>query len=402
MSDRLQFFREQMAAFEGSSDPQKAIEKGYFIQQPRHSLASQIANRIALRPASSHLLIGGIGSGKTTQLMIARDLINEIGDTHAIYIDASLYTDISEIKPGALIAIVGLVLSELTNDLEDTSIAEYHEFIKKQAYGYAEKISIPDLNDTMNKLSILMVNQGDTIKHKGILNKPSKNNQSKDIIKKLYKLYQEKTEKSLIVIIDGLDRLNNLSALFEIVSNDIEKITDIGIGIILVAPLTVAYSEYIISMEQLFDYFYHQPCFDVEKDSEGLNFLEKVLLARTKSDFIQNNALHNLIIYSGGLLRDLINLTQASIEEAYMSDDETINENHVETAVNSFGRAKILGTTDDELKILKSVCEKDNFVPRTQADIQLLASQRILEYQYPERRYIVHPVIKSLLQKSRV
>ncbi len=42
MSDRLQLFREQMAAFEGTSDPQKAIEKGYFIQQPRHSLASQI------------------------------------------------------------------------------------------------------------------------------------------------------------------------------------------------------------------------------------------------------------------------------------------------------------------------------------------------------------------------
>ena len=94
--------------------------------------------------------------------------------------------------------------------------------------------------------------------------------------------------------------------------------------------------------------------------------------------------------------------SQISIEEAYMSDDEIINENHVETAVNSFGRAKILGTTDDELKILKSVCENDNFVPRTQTDIQLLASQRILEYQYPERRYIVHPVIKRLLQKSRV
>jgi len=63
MSDRLQFFREQMAAFEGTSDPQKAIEKGYFIKQPRNSMANTIANRIALRPSSSHLLIGGIGSG---------------------------------------------------------------------------------------------------------------------------------------------------------------------------------------------------------------------------------------------------------------------------------------------------------------------------------------------------
>ena len=148
MSDRLKFFRKQIAAFEGSSDPHKAIEKGYFIEQPRHSLVSTIANRIALRPSSSHLLLGGIGSGKTTQLMTARDRINEIEDIHAIYIDASLYTDISEIQPEALITILGLVLSNLAknNNSEDKSIQELSDFINKKAYGYFEPRASVSIN----------------------------------------------------------------------------------------------------------------------------------------------------------------------------------------------------------------------------------------------------------------
>ncbi len=83
MSNRLQFFRERMAAFEANADPQKAIVRGYYVNQPQKSLADTLANRVALRPASTHILAGGIGSGKTTQLLVAKDKINEIGDTYA-------------------------------------------------------------------------------------------------------------------------------------------------------------------------------------------------------------------------------------------------------------------------------------------------------------------------------
>ena len=238
MSDRLQFFREQMAAFEGSSDPQKAIEKGYFVEQLKHSLASTIASRIALRPSSSHLLIGGIGSGKTTQLMMARDRINQIEDIHAIYVDASLYTDISEIQPGALIAIVGLVLSDLANDIEDPSIQQSIDFVKKKAHGYFEKRKIGPSFDILDKAMEsrykMPKTQYETIKYKGVLNKTSINNKSQEAIKDLYRVSKNQNGKSIIVIIDGLDRLNNLQLFLEVVSNDIEVITKAGLGIILV------------------------------------------------------------------------------------------------------------------------------------------------------------------------
>lgn len=62
MSNRLQLFRKRMAAFEGTADPLEAINSGYYVHAPAKLLVDEISGRIALRPFSSHLLIGGIGS----------------------------------------------------------------------------------------------------------------------------------------------------------------------------------------------------------------------------------------------------------------------------------------------------------------------------------------------------
>ena len=404
MSDRLQFFREQMAAFEGTSDPQKAIEKGYFIQQPRNSLASTIANRIALRPSSSHLLIGGIGSGKTTQLMMARDRINEIGDTHAVYVDASLYTDISEIQPGALIAIVGVVLSELTEDSKNKSIIQLKNYVEKQAYGYIE-----DISDFYQEQYIIEQQDSEYIFHTGILNKkiPGKKtffNKEKwiETINKLYENQQQERNKKTVIIIDGLDRLNDVLLFSKLINDDIEVITEAGVGIVLVGCLTVIYSDYRASILQLFDNFYFQPCFNINSDREDRQFFKDIIKARTQENFIKESAINSLIDYSGGILRDLINLTQAAIEEAYMSDSEYVDISHVRSAVDSFARVRILSISREDLKIVEELCQQDNFSPKTEDDIKLLANQVILEYQYPEKRYVVHPMIKTLLQKTSI
>ena len=116
MSNRLKLFRERMAAFEGAANPSEAIESGYYVHAPGKLLVDTISGRIALRPSSSHLLLGGIGSGKTTQLLVACKQIIEIEDTHAIYVDVSLYTDISKLKSGIITAIIGLELANLMKD----------------------------------------------------------------------------------------------------------------------------------------------------------------------------------------------------------------------------------------------------------------------------------------------
>ena len=54
-------------------------------------------------------------------------------------------------------------------------------------------------------------------------------------------------------------------------------------------------------------------------------------------------------------MRDLINLTQTSIEEAYLLDSDRLQEKHVEAAVDSLGRAKLLSISDKELEIIENL-----------------------------------------------
>lgn len=398
MSNRLKFFREQMAAFEGAVDPQRAIESGYYIREPRKSVSELISGRIGLRPSSTHLLLGGIGSGKTTQLLITRNRINEeVEDISAHYVDVSLYTDISEISTGVLIAVAGLALSELMKDSDNEIVKKSITLIQKLAYGYSEKKVVYSSLTTV--LSSMTQPREVIERYEGILNAKS-NIKNKELMEAVSQVNKAAASKygNIVLLLDGLDRLDDTQTFSQIVTNDLQDLSSIGIGIVLVASLRALYDQYRHTLEQAVNYFDYQSCFDVEDDADAYSFFEKIIKARASEGFIEQSALQSLIHYSGGVLRDLINLTQASIEEAYLADSENLQQTHIETSVASFVRAKLLGLSDEKLEILGSMLTENTFIPRTNEDISLLITGCILEYRYPKRRYVVHPAIRPLLQ----
>lgn len=63
------------------------------------AVGARIAAELSLAPSSTHLLIGGSGSGKTTQLLAAQKLVSETQGTRALYIDVSERHDIAKIAP---------------------------------------------------------------------------------------------------------------------------------------------------------------------------------------------------------------------------------------------------------------------------------------------------------------
>jgi hypothetical protein len=409
MSNRLKFYREQMAAFEGTVDPRKAVESGYYVTEPRKSSSSFIT-RVALRPSATHLLIGGIGSGKTTQLLVACDQFNTIDGVYAQYVDVSLYTDISKISINVLTAISGLVLSQLVKDSSDEKIQEYRDLIRKKAYGYSEYIqprnSLLDLFPLTPNLTNFNIYAGlpnaisspRIVKHKGIIPKQDEDNQDQLIIAINYlNAAIRSIYGKVIFLFDGLDRLDDAPLFSQIVTKDVQTISSSGIGVVLVGPLMAAYSQYRDIIEPAVNYTSYQSCFDIDNDSDARIFFEKILSVRSQENFIETSALQNLISYSGGVLRDLINLTQSSIEEAYVSDEENLNQNHVKVAADSFGRAKLLGISDQDLETLKQVDQTGKFIPRTDEEIRLLVTGRVLEYQYPAKRFAVHPTLQPFL-----
>lgn len=382
-----------MSAFEGTVDPLRAIESGYYVHAPGKLLAETISTRIALRPASSHLLVGGIGSGKTTQLLVACQNIKEVGDIYPIYIDISLYTDISKMKTGVLTAIAGVEISKLIKNNKNQDVNSSIDLIKKIAFGESEEIT--------KEVSFFTQKETKKIKTEGIIPIKTAYGVGGDLVQALKQVAQAASPQygRIVIFFDGLDRLDNPQIFAQILESDVKAISIANIGLVLIGSLTSLYSNYSDTLENYLDYFYYQPCFDVENDPEAYMFFEKILKTRSEENFIEEDAIDLLIKYSGGVLRDLISLTQASIEETYLSGDDRLQEKHVLTAVNSFGKAQLLGITDEELEILRRTFETKKFVPVKNQNVKLLVTRRILEYRYPKTRYVVHPAIQPIIEQ---
>jgi hypothetical protein len=92
-------------------------------------------------------------------------------------------------------------------------------------------------------------------------------------------------------------------------------------------------------------------------------------------------------------------LTQASIEETYLSGEDQVGQKQVLKAVDSFSRSQLLGVSDKELIILDQVIKTKTFIPRTDEDLRLLVRRLILEYREPKISYAVHPAIKQILEQ---
>jgi hypothetical protein len=182
-----------------------------------------------------------------------------------------------------------------------------------------------------------------------------------------------------------------------IIRSDIQSLKQLGIGLLVVGPMLFTHSE-DQDAKDLIDYSYYQPCFDVEQDQGARTFLTDVILTRLpKPDFFGDGVIDRLAQQSGGVLRDLVTLTQAAIEEAYLAGDETLELAHVEKAVQSLA-SRMLRISEKEIAVLRSQLNGENFILGTPESFKLLSSRQVLEYRYPHLRYAVHPAIVPLLQ----
>lgn len=144
VTTRLEKFRGYMARLNPAANPQDAIREGLYVPKPGRSMADEVAARLELDPTSSHLIIGGIGSGKTTQLMVARDRLNQLPDMRAEYIDVSKTHDISRMNPGTLILVAGLAVGRRLERTDDKVALAAKEQFRRWAYGHQERVPVYD------------------------------------------------------------------------------------------------------------------------------------------------------------------------------------------------------------------------------------------------------------------
>jgi hypothetical protein len=100
-------------------------------QPPIHMAFAEAAE---LNRGTQMALVGGIGSGKTTELRLTHKVLRRHADAVNIYVDLADYTDLTELNTGAILATAGMMLySELkkrSKELPDQARAAYDSLHK--------------------------------------------------------------------------------------------------------------------------------------------------------------------------------------------------------------------------------------------------------------------------------
>jgi energy-coupling factor transporter ATP-binding protein EcfA2 len=289
MINRLELFRSQIAAFDGAADPMNAISKGYFIEEPHQSSTNALFKRISLRPQSKILLIGGIGSGKTTQLLKLQQLFQQAPDTgiYPHYIDVTEYTKPNDLQAGTLDAIVALELMALLKQKGFSIDTVREASIKEFAYGYSvtEERSDPMteyLGNRQNSLSILskISLKAAAIRHiPGVLASRHRStgslNRLSKVISSLIEDFRTQFHQVPYFLFDGLDRVDEAIKFINMTSSDLET-SEIGFAIVGAANLL--YGSFSNSIDSVFNHIEYRSAFDVVKDEEAYTFFERVLI----------------------------------------------------------------------------------------------------------------------------
>jgi hypothetical protein len=233
---------------------------------------------------------------------------------------------------------------------------------------------------------------------------------------------QSQSKKEILVIIDDIDKLD-LERVRDIFQSHIKAIMLPGFRIIMTIPIAALREVSLVAtlQSETNDQIVQMPVYQLFKQVEShevnatpdpkiLAKLTEIISKRVDAKLIDPDTLKQICIYSGGVLRELIRITNDCCRGCLRSirrhpDDTTIKidsavlESSITDLSIDFDRS--IGMNDYE--IIKTVY--NNFKPENPKDQQfldLLHGLYILEYRNGNLWYGVHPLVLELMRKKGV
>jgi len=362
-----------------------------------------LAGRADLEPGSQQLLVGGIGSGKTTELLLAAKWFQNQGEGLPLYIDITAETDLSGLNSGSLLASFGIHLGRhLTSDSQETAklLKTTSREVREFAYGKQQRVWVPTDDADWDDDPDVGEDPGgyyDTLEVPGKLKPPlpALHREIREIRKPLHELLTAARAiyKDIIVIFDGLDRLLTPEKFWAVVNQDLRLFRELDVSILATAPLSVLFGVGVHqSVTDHFDRVHHLSVLTTDP-ADG--FLQSVLRKRGGAHLLSQEDTDQICHYSGGVLRDLISLARDAAEEAYISEHDTVTPGDVEKVVHQLGTSYLRGLGPEAIKILLSLEKSKSFQIERAENVELLVTRRVLEYSSTDFR--VHPALLSVI-----
>ncbi len=409
-ADRRARFREYMRRLNPSGDPKLAVAEELYVRTPLGT-SDRIVKRLEIEPQSSHLVIGGIGSGKTTELrIIERELIAG-GETQVVFLDVPSHQDLSKLKPGVLLSLVGLSLGAVAIHNEALEVASGDEGAERgPAWKAVEALKKVAEAHYVERWDVERDDGEELVRVPGVLTAPVRD-ATFDAIEVAFLNVLSALERPVVALLDGLDRAPVSPALQQMIHRDVDALQAAGVGVVMVGPQALHSIGRFEQLKDRFTAFHLHGAVDVG-DPAGGGFLDHVLSSRSPDGLLPAPSREAIIRWSGGTLRDLLSIARYAGEEAYAGGADAIQLEHIDAAADRFGRGLLLGAAQpvvDRLLSLKRVRSGSkerphaevHFAVATESDLELLAHRLLVEVPAPMVRYFLHPTIVPLLPGLR-
>lgn len=403
-TDRRQRYRDYMRRMDPTGDPSAAVVGGFYVEPPE-GVGQRLAASLDVDVTGSHLVVGGIGSGKSTELIQVQSKLRDTSDVVCFRIDVLAQQQHDKVSPGVLLGLAGLAVADWVEKTSSTSaskeVVDAVRRVRELANGrwvyHWEGNQIHDEPD-------------DSQWSEGVIKTPGRNDTVVALANAMAPLVTV-FRSGVVVLFDGLDRLRDLNVFAQVVGHDIPALRSIGVGSVTVGPQECRVHTHNFVLNYFTALHLHGAA--AFATDEGQRFLAHVLRSRDQEKLIPDEMLMNLATWSGGVLRDLISLAKLAGEEAYASGHDHIGKPDIDAAADRFGRGLLLGATAEmgaRLKELVPPKSERRFGPRVpgkseptfvlsaDVDIDMLVRRLIVEVPGVPVRYVPHPTLVPLVR----
>ena len=361
------------------------------------SIHMAFAEAAELNRGTQMALVGGIGSGKTTELLLTHKLLRRHADAVNIYVDLADHTDLNELNTGAILATAGMrIYSELKKSDKDNLVEEAHDRLRELVFGKTELVpagSWPTDGDYDDGLMAVDI--------PGLVRPrfPALRREVKEVKDLLLGIASplQRADAQITLLVDGLDRLIRPERFREFAEQDLQALRGTQISIIIVAPLLLWYDKSRF-LQDYFDLVKHIPA--AAADPKESAFLRQILERRGALELMDRTEVSTIAKCSGGVLRDLLTLARSAAEYAYRDDQDRVGRRHVRAAIKQLGNRYLVGLGTRDKYFLRQLAKSGAFPVDEPVARELLVNRQVLEYYSRGREYFaVHPSLAKVLPK---
>lgn len=241
-------------------------------------------------------------------------------------------------------------------------------------------------------------------------------------INEIAKVIEEESEQEILVIIDDLDKLD-LALVNEIFLGHIKALLSPSFRLLMTIPIAALREINLVAVlvSETNNQIIRMPVYkllpkksnrqeNVLPNQDNLELLKNILEKRINTNIIEKNILTEIVIYSGGVLRELIRIANQCCRIGLIlirrQQDDTpikINQQIFQQAINelSLEFEPLIGKDDYET-LAKVYQDHQPSDPQSKQFLDLLHALYILEYLNSELWYDLHPIVLKLLQRKNI